>query len=77
MNTNDINNGYENREERRAEERRDARELLAKGKNQSRNNSAKINRIWLWLGVIILIFILFYWLFSIGLFEDMIGYING
>ena len=37
----------------------------------------KTNRLWLWLGVLTLIFILLYWLFSIGIFEDLIGYFNG
>ncbi len=37
----------------------------------------KTNRLWLRLGVLTLIFILLYWLFSIGIFEDLIGYFNG
>lgn len=64
------NNDIERHEER-------GHELLADGKNRKRNNTRKINRLWLWLGVIILIFILFWWLFSIGTFEDLIGVSNG
>lgn len=74
MNTNNVN---EDRAERRLEEREEAKELLANGKNRKRNSTTKINRLWLWLGVIVLIFILFYWLFSIGLFEDILGTVNG
>ena len=65
----------ENESEARREQ--DAEELLAQGKNRHNNHSAKSNRLWIWLGVIVLIFILFYWLFSIGIFEDLLGYFNG
>ncbi|MDE5552812.1 MAG: hypothetical protein K2M03_05350 [Muribaculaceae bacterium] len=51
--------------------------MTAKGKNEKRHGTATSNRLWMWLGVIILIFILLYWLFSIGLFEDLVGYFNG
>lgn len=62
-------------------EKHDARSIAesmqAAGKMKKRHDSSKTNRLWLWLGVIILIFIIVYWLFSIGLFEDMTGVING
>lgn len=58
-------------------EPQEAKELMADGKNRKRNSTFKINKLWLWLGVIILIFILFWWLFSIGTFEDIIGTANG
>lgn len=35
------------------------------------------NKIWMWVGVILLIAILVYWLFSIDIFESMSGSING
>lgn len=54
-----------------------ANSMTAKGKNEKRQGTAQSNRLWMWLGVIILIFILLYWLFSIGIFEDVIGYFNG
>ncbi len=54
-----------------------AESLPAAGRNRKRDNTRKTNRLWLWLGVIILIFILLYWLFSIGIFEDLTGYFNG
>lgn len=54
-----------------------AERMPANGKNRKRHGTNKTNRLWLWLGIIILIFILVYWLFSIGLFEDMTGVING
>lgn len=54
-----------------------AQSMTASGKNKKRDTTAKNNRLWIWLGVIVLIFILLYWLFSIGLFEDSVGFING
>lgn len=54
-----------------------ARSLPAEGRRRKRESTRKTNRLWLWLGVLILIFILIYWLFTIGLFEDMMGYFNG
>lgn len=41
------------------------------------NTTRKNNKLWLWLGVLILVFILLYWLFSIGMFEDLSGVSNG
>ncbi len=51
--------------------------MTAEGKNKKRKDTASTNRLWVWLGVIVLIFILLYWLFAIGTFEDLIGYFNG
>lgn len=38
---------------------------------------SKSSRLWLWLGVIVLIFILVYWLFAIGTFGDLQDWFNG
>lgn len=54
-----------------------AESMPAKGKNRKREDSVKTNRLWIWLGIIVLIFILLYWLFAVGTFEDLIGYFNG
>ncbi len=34
-------------------------------------------KIWMWIGVIVLVAILLYWLFSIDILESMSGSING
>lgn len=60
-----------------ARDNQQAREILANGKNRKRNSTNRTNRIWLWLGVIILIFILFWWIFTCGIYEDIVGFING
>lgn len=51
--------------------------MRMEAKNRKRANTQKINRLWLWLGVLVLIAILLYWLFSIGIMESIAGYFNG
>lgn len=58
-------------------EKEEVREARAENKVRHNNSTRKTNRLWLWLGVLILVFILLYWLFSIGMFEDLAGTING
>lgn len=45
--------------------------LRVDAKNRRRETTAKNNRLWLWLGILVLIAILLYALFSMGLFESM------
>lgn len=54
-----------------------ANSLRAEGREVKRNGTRKSNRLWLWLGVLVLIFILVYWLFSIGIFGDLTNSFNG
>lgn len=51
--------------------------LRAEAKNRKRNSTRRVNRLWLWFGILILIFILLFWLFSIGIFGDLSGVFNG
>ncbi len=47
---------------------------------QNQNNDdipQRSNRLWVWLGVLVLIFILLYWLFAIGTFGDLANWFNG
>lgn len=49
-------------------------------KSRQKNNDeipTRSNRLWVWLGVIILIFIILYWLFAIGTFGDLANWFNG
>mgnify|MGYP000812590517 CR=1 FL=1 len=43
-------------------------------KEEGRRNSSSL---WIWLGVIVLIFIIIYWLFAIGTFGDLANWFNG
>ena len=51
--------------------------LKAHGRNRKRETTAKNNRLWLWLGVLVLIAILLYWLFSIGIIGSLTDSFNG
>ncbi len=51
--------------------------LPAEGKERKRKDTVKINRLWMWFGVIVLIFILLFWLFAIGTFGDLADWFNG
>ena len=66
------------RETRQAFRRRPIAESLpANGRRRKRERRAQDQPPMAPLGVLTLIFILLYWLFSIGIFEDLIGYFNG
>ena len=54
-----------------------AESLKAEGKDRKREGTRRTNRLWLWFGILILIAILLYWLFSIGLIGDAAGSFNG
>lgn len=54
-----------------------AESLPAAGKERKRRNTYKTNRLWIWFGVIVLIFILLFWLFAIGTFGDLADWFNG
>ncbi len=74
---NESNAKREIREAREGYVAPQAEGLKAEGKVRKNNGSAKTNKLWLWLGIIILIFILVWWLFSIGTFNDIVGTSNG
>lgn len=58
-------------------------EMRHEGKNvqKSRLNDdiepSRTSRLWVWLGVLVLIFILLFWLFYIGTFGDLANWFNG
>ena len=51
--------------------------LKANGKNQQRSSTKRINKLWLWLGVLILVIILIWWLFTYVIAFDAEGGENG
>ncbi len=51
--------------------------LPANGKERKRKDTVKINKLWPWFGVIVLILILLFWLFAIGTFGDLADWFNG
>lgn len=51
--------------------------LRAEGKNEKRRSTKRINKLWLWLGILVLVAILVWWLFSYVIFADEVGAFNG
>ena len=46
-----------------------ARSLEAEQKGKQREHTRRMNRLWIWLGVMILVAILIWFIFGLGLFE--------
>ncbi len=55
----------------------EAEKMRVQAKKQEREHTHKVNKLWMWLGVLLLIFILLWWLWTIGTFEDLFGVTNG
>ena len=53
-----------------------AESLETRQRNQERRNTWYSNRLWLWLGVLVLVALLLWWIFSIGFVEDTTGFTN-
>lgn len=77
------NKDRDNKDRRQEMENKAFNEMRREGKNlqeNRRNNdmgTPRTNRLWVWLGVLVLIFILLYWLFAIGTFGDLANWFNG
>lgn len=74
-----MDNNERNREIRKEHEdpNMEAQRLKAEGKIRKNESTRKTNKLWIWLGVLILIFILVWWLWTIGIGEDISGVTNG
>lgn len=59
------------------EEMRRAGKNLQESRQDKEAGTQRTNRLWVWLGVLVLIFILLYWLFAIGTFGDLANWFNG
>ena len=59
------------------DEMRHAGKNLQEGRQDTEMGTQRSNRLWVWLGVLVLIFILLYWLFAIGTFGDLANWFNG
>ena len=53
-----------------------ARSMEAEQKDRQREKTRRMNKLWIWLGVLFLVAILLWWIFSIGFFEDTTGVTN-
>lgn len=78
METNEKNSDRRQKLEDQAfENMRNAGELKEEGRMRKEDGKQRSSRLWIWLGVLVLIFILLYWLFAIGTFGDLANWFNG
>lgn len=64
-------------EDKAFDEMRKAGKNLQEARQNKEEGTQKSSRLWVWLGVLVLIFILIYWLFAIGTFGDLANWFNG
>ncbi len=64
-------------EDKAFEEMRNEGKNIEKGRQRKEEGTQRSSRLWVWLGVIAMIFILLYWLFAIGTFGDLANWFNG
>lgn len=65
------------KEDKAFDEMRNAGKNLQEARERKEVGTQKSSRLWVWLGVLVLIFILLYWLFAIGTFGDLANWFNG
>lgn len=71
------NKELKEKEDKAFNEMKHAGKKLEEARQDKQDGVQKSNRLWVWLGVLILIFILLYWLFAIGTFGDLANWFNG
>ncbi len=71
------NKDRQEKENKAFEEMRNAGKNLEEQRQRKESGTQGTNRLWVWLGVLLLIFILLYWLFAIGTFGDLANWFNG
>lgn len=77
MDTNEKDTRRQEMEDRAFDNMRRAEKNLEESRQRKEAGSQKSSRLWVWLGVLVLIFILIYWLFAIGTFGDLANWFNG
>lgn len=53
-----------------------AKSLKAEERENQRSTTRNLNKLWIWLGVLVLVALLLWWIFSIGFVEDTTGVTN-
>ena len=71
------NKNRQEMENKAFEEMRRAGRNIQESRQNKEAGTQRTNRLWVWLGVLVLIFILLYWLFAIGTFGDLANWFNG
>lgn len=71
------NKNFQEKENKAFDEMRKAGKNLQESRQDKEVGTQRSSRLWVWLGVLVLIFILLYWLFAIGTFGDLANWFNG
>lgn len=71
------NKNLQEKENKAFDEMRKAGKNLQESRQDKEVGTQRSSRLWVWLGVLVLIFILLYWLFAIGTFGDLANWFNG
>ncbi len=71
------NKNLQEKENKAFDEMRRAGKNLEESRQNKEVGTQRSSRLWVWLGVLVLIFILLYWLFAIGTFGDLANWFNG
>lgn len=66
-----------NKENKAFDEMRHEGKNIQESRQDKETGTQNGSRLWVWLGVLVLIFILLYWLFAIGTFGDLANWFNG
>lgn len=77
MDTMENKERLQEKEDKAFDEMRNAGKNLQEARERKEEGTQKSSRLWVWLGVLVLIFILLYWLFAIGTFGDLANWFNG
>ncbi|MDO4335335.1 MAG: hypothetical protein Q4C37_05830 [Bacteroidales bacterium] len=73
----DTNEKKQEIENKAFQEMREEGRLKEEGRLRKEEGTNRSSRLWIWLGVLVLVFILIYWLFAIGTFGDLQNWFNG
>lgn len=77
MENNDKKFEDQRKEDRAFEAMRAEGRMKEEGRIRKEEGSKRSSNLWIWLGVIVLVFIIIYWLFAIGTFGDLANWFNG
>lgn len=71
------NDDLQEKKNKAFEEMRNEGKNIEKERQNKEEGTQRSSRLWVWLGVLAMIFILLYWLFAIGTFGDLANWFNG
>lgn len=73
----DTNEKKQEMENKAFQKMREEDRLKEEGRLRKEESTNRSSRLWVWLGVLLLVFIIIYWLFAIGTFGDLQNWFDG